>query len=108
MEWKRKMQCTTAQGSHKRLCDGSSSKNLFFALVRQVDSPECKLWVSDFKLPSDRFNTSTSRLLALHRCHRKGTTMHIILVLWDRDIVMVRVGTMQTGVQGSIPIRLQL
>jgi hypothetical protein len=84
------------------------NRDLFFTLASQVDSSECKLWVKDLKLSSDRFNAPTSRLLALHNHHRKGTTMHRILVLWDRAIVVVRVSTIKTGVQESRPIRLQL
>jgi hypothetical protein len=82
-------------------------KDLFSDLVSRVDSQECKLQVKDFKLLSDRFSTPTSNLLALHRCHRTGTIMHKILVLWDHATVVVRVGTTLIGVQGSRQIRLQ-
>jgi hypothetical protein len=82
-------------------------KDLFSDLVSRVDSQECKLQVKDFKLLSERFSAPTSNLLALHHRHRKGTTMHIILVLWDHAIVTVRVGTTLIGVQGSRQIRLQ-
>jgi hypothetical protein len=82
-------------------------KDLFSDLVSRVDSQECKLQVKDFKLLSDRFSALTSNLLALHRHHYKGTTMHRILVLWDHAIIAVRVGTMLIGVQGSRQIRLQ-
>jgi hypothetical protein len=69
-------------------------RDLFSDLVSIVDSSECKLQVRDFKLLNDRFSAPTSNLLALHRRHLKGTTMHRILVLWDHAIVAVRVGTM--------------
>jgi hypothetical protein len=82
-------------------------KDLFSNLVSRVDSQECKLQVRDFKLLDDRFSAPTSNLLALHCRHLKGTTLHIILVLWDHAIVAIRVGTMLIGVQGSRQIRLQ-
>jgi hypothetical protein len=55
-------------------------KDLISAQVSRLDSPECKLWVKDFNLPSDRFNAPTSRLLALHSRHHKETAM---LQLWS-------------------------
>jgi hypothetical protein len=76
-------------------------KDLFSDLVSRVDNQECKLQVKDFNLLNDRFNASTSNLLALHRRHRGGTIMHKILVLWDRATIVVRVGTMLICVQGS-------
>jgi hypothetical protein len=82
-------------------------KDLCSVLGSRVDSQECKLQVEDFKLLSDRFSAPTLNLLALHRHQRRGTIMHKILVLWNRAIVVVRVGTMPTGVQGSWQIRLQ-
>jgi hypothetical protein len=59
-------------------------KDLSFIPGSRSDSPEYKLVVKDFKLPSDRSNGPTFRLLALHHhhCrHHKGITMHKILVL---------------------------
>jgi hypothetical protein len=82
-------------------------KDLFSHLVSRVDSQECKLQVKDFKLLSDRISASTSNLLALHCRRHRGTIMHKILVLWDRATVVVRVGTILIGVQGSRQIRLQ-
>jgi hypothetical protein len=82
-------------------------KDMSFVLVSRSDNPECKMVVKDFKLLSERFSASTSRLLTLHHCHRKGITMHRILVLWDHAIVVVRVGTMLTSVQGCKQTRLQ-
>jgi hypothetical protein len=82
-------------------------KDLFFDLCSRVDNQECKLQVKDFKLLSNRFSAPISNLLALHRCHRRGTIMHKILVLWNRATVVVRVGTTLIGVQGSWQIRLQ-
>jgi hypothetical protein len=76
--------------------------------VSRLDNLECKLWVKDFKLPSDRFNAPTSRLLTLHRCHHIETVMHQILVLWDHATVVVKLGTMLIGVTESRQIRLQL
>jgi hypothetical protein len=76
-------------------------KDLFSDLVSRVDSQECKLQVEDFKHLSDRFSAPTSNLLSLHRRHHRGTIMHKILVLWDRATIVVRVGTMLIGVQGS-------
>jgi hypothetical protein len=81
-------------------------KDMCSVLGSRVDSQECKLQVKDFKLLSDRFSSPTSNLLTLHRRHRRGTIMHKILVLWDRATVVVRVGTMLIGVQGSQQIRL--
>jgi hypothetical protein len=104
IERKRKMQRTGAQGSHKKFCDGSSSQApIFLSGQHNV----CKLQRSDFKL-GNKFNTLISRLLAQHRHHRKGTTMHKILVVWDCATVVARMGTMQLGVQGSRQSRLQL
>jgi hypothetical protein len=62
----------------------------------------------DFRLRNGRFNTLVSSLLALHPRHHRGTTMCKILVLWDHDIYVVRLGTTLIGVKGSRPIRLQL
>jgi hypothetical protein len=84
------------------------SRDLISAQVSRLDIPECKLWVKDFRLSSDRFNVPTSRLLALHYRHRKEIVMQRILVLWDRATVVVRLGTMLIGVLGSRQIRLQL
>jgi hypothetical protein len=81
-------------------------KDLFSDLCSRVDSQECKLQVKDFKLLSDRFSAPISNLLALHRRHLRETIMHKILVLWDRAIVVVRVGTTLIGVQGSRQIIL--
>jgi hypothetical protein len=82
-------------------------KDLLSVMCSILDSQECKLQVKDFKLLSDRFSTPISTLLTLHRRHRRGTIMHKVLVLWDRASVVVRVGTMLIGVQGSRQIRLQ-
>jgi hypothetical protein len=83
-------------------------RDLISAQVSRLDSPECKLWVKDFKLPIDSFNAQTSRLLALHSRHRKEIGMHRILVLWDRTTVVVRLDTMLIIGSGSRQIRLQL
>jgi hypothetical protein len=82
-----------------------SLKDLFSI---RVSSKGCKLQCGDSRLLSIRFSISTFSLLALHRHHRKETTMHRIMVLWDRATVAVRMGTMLIGVQGSRQIRLQL
>jgi hypothetical protein len=58
-------------------------RDLISAQVSRLDSAECKLWVKDIKLPSNRFNAPTSRLLALDHRHHKETVLHKILVLWD-------------------------
>jgi hypothetical protein len=73
-------------------------RDLIFAQVSRSDSPECKLWVKDFKLPSDIFNAPTSRPLALHSRHRKEIGMHRILVLWDHATIVVRLDTKLIGV----------
>jgi hypothetical protein len=70
-------------------------KDLSFILV---NSKGCKLQRRDSRLRSDKFSASTFSLLALHRRHYKGTTMHIILMLWDHATVVVRLGTMLIGV----------
>jgi hypothetical protein len=107
--WNERERCSALD--HKRATLDSvlvhHHKDLFSDLVSRVDSLECKLQVMDFKLLNDRFSAPTSNLLALHHLHRKGTTMHRILVLWDHAIVAVRVGTMLIGVQGSRQIILQ-
>jgi hypothetical protein len=75
-------------------------ENMSSVLVSRSGNPECKLVVKDFKLPNSRFSVPTSRFLALHLRHHKGTTMHRILVLWDCDTIVVRMDTMLIGVQG--------
>jgi hypothetical protein len=101
--WNERERCTTLD--HKGATLDSllvhHHKDLFSDLVSRVDSLECKLQVRDFKLLSNRISASTSNLLALHRRHLKGTTVHRILVLWNHVIVAVRVGTTLIGVQGS-------
>jgi hypothetical protein len=81
--------------------------DLTSAQVSRLDSAECKLCFKDFRLRSVRFNALVFSLLALHHHHHKGTVMHRILVLWDCATVVVRLGTMLTGVPGSRQIRLQ-
>jgi hypothetical protein len=82
-------------------------EDLCSVLYSRVDNQECKLWVKDFKRLSDRFSAPTSNLLVLHHRHRRGAIMHKTLVLWDRVLVVVMVGTMLIGVQGSRQIRCQ-
>jgi hypothetical protein len=81
-------------------------RDLIFAQVSRLDSLECKLWVKDARLRSVRFNALIFTLLAQYHCHHKETVMHKILVLWDRDTVVVRLDTMLIGVPGSRQIRL--
>jgi hypothetical protein len=50
-------------------------RDLISTQVSRLDSTECKLWVKDFNLPSDKFSAPTSRLLALHRHHLKETML---------------------------------
>jgi hypothetical protein len=107
MERKRKMQRTGLQGSNTRFRVGSSSRGPVFRPVQRVDSQECKLRAKDFKRLNDRFRAPTSNLLVLHHRHRRGAIMHKTLVLWDRVSVVVRVGTMLIGVQGSRQNRRQ-
>jgi hypothetical protein len=83
-------------------------RDLLSTQVSRLVSPECKLWVKDFKLPNDRFNAPTFRLLALYHRNHKEIVMHRILVLWDHATVVVRLATMLIGVPGSRKIRLQL
>jgi hypothetical protein len=78
-------------------------KDMSFVLV---SSKGCKLQRMDSRVLSIRFSALTSRHLALHCRQCKETTMHRILVLWDRATVVVRMGTMKTGVQGSRQIKL--
>jgi hypothetical protein len=82
-------------------------EDLCFVPCSRVDSQECKLRAKDVKLLSDRFSALTSNLLDLHRRHHRGTIIHKTLVLWDHVSVVVRVGTMLIGVQGSRQIRRQ-
>jgi hypothetical protein len=105
MERKRKMQRTGSQGSNMRFCVGSSSQGPNFCLGQWSGQPRMQA-VKDFRLCNDRFSATTSNLLALHRRHRKGTTMHRILVLWDRATVVVKVGTTLIGVQENRQIKL--
>jgi hypothetical protein len=71
-----------------------------------VDSKGCKLHAKDFKLYDDRFSVLTFRLLTLHSRHHQGTIKGRTLVLWDLAKVVVRMGTMPTGVHASKEIRL--
>jgi hypothetical protein len=107
--WNERERCSTLD--HKEATLDSvlvhHPKDLCSILGSRVDSKECKLQVKDFNLLSDRFSAPTSNLLALHHRHRRGTIIHKIQVLWDRAIVVVRVGTILIGVQGSRQIRLQ-
>jgi hypothetical protein len=59
-----------------------------------VSSKGCKLQHRDSRLLSVKFSALTFNLLAL--------------VWWDRITVVVRMGTMPIGVQGSSQLRLQL
>jgi hypothetical protein len=105
--WNEKGRCSTLE--LKEAARGSVMvlllKDMSFILV---SAKGCKLQCRDSRLLSDRFSAPTFSLLTLHRRHHKGTTMHIILVFWDHVIVVVRLGTMLIGVQGSRQIRLQL
>jgi hypothetical protein len=76
--------------------------------VSRLDSLECILWVKDSKLRNVKFNALVFSFFALHYRRHKEIVMHIILVLWDRATVVVRLGTMLIGVPGSRQIRLQL
>jgi NAD-dependent oxidoreductase involved in siderophore biosynthesis len=80
--------------------------DLIFTEVSRLDSLECKLWVMDARLHSVRLNALIFSLLALQHRHHKETVMHRILVLWDRAIVVVRLGTMLISFPGSRQIRL--
>jgi hypothetical protein len=82
-------------------------EDMYSVLCSRVDSQECKLRAKDFKRLSDRFSVPTSNLLDLHHRHYRGTIIHKTLVLWDHVSVVVRVGTMLIGVQGSRQIRRQ-
>jgi hypothetical protein len=82
-------------------------EGLCSVLCSRVDSQECKLRAKDFKRLSDKFSAPTSNLLILHRRHCRGAIMHKTLLLWECVSIMVRVGTMLIGVQGSRQIRRQ-
>jgi hypothetical protein len=74
-------------------------KDLFSVLVSNIG---CRLQHRDFKLDSVRSSILIFSVLALHYRHCKGTTMHIIIVLWDHATIVVRLGIMLIGVQGSM------
>jgi hypothetical protein len=71
-----------------------------------VSNEGCKLQHRDSRFLSVRFSAPTSTLLTLHRHHRKETTMHRILVLWDHATIVAKLGSMLIGVPGSRQIRL--
>jgi hypothetical protein len=50
-------------------------RDLISTQVHRLDNTKCKLSVKDFKLPSDKFNAQTSRLLALHHHYLRETTL---------------------------------
>jgi hypothetical protein len=83
---------------HEDLCSVRCSR---------VHSQECKPRAKDFKCLNDRFSAPTSNLLVPHRRQRRGALMRKTLVLWDHVSVVVRVGTMLIGVQGSRQFRRQ-
>jgi hypothetical protein len=103
MQRKREIQRTRAPRNNKKFHDVFLLKDLFSILV---SSKGCKVQHKDFKLLNVRSSILIFSLLALHRHHRKGTTIHRILVLWDRATVVVRLDTMLIGVQGSRQSRL--
>jgi hypothetical protein len=107
--WNERERCSTLD--HKEAILGSvlvhHHEDLCSVLCSRVDSQECKLRAKDFRCLSDRFSAPTSNLLDLQRHRRRGTIMHKTLVLWDHVSVVVRVGTMLIGVQGSRQIRRQ-
>jgi hypothetical protein len=72
-----------------------------FCPVQQSGQPRVQAAAKDFKCLSDRFSAPTSDFLNLRQHHHRGTLMHKTLVLWNRDSVVVRVGTTLIGVQGS-------
>jgi hypothetical protein len=105
--WNERERCSTLDRKEATL--GSvlvhPHEDLCSILCSRVDSQECKLWAKDFKCLNDRFSAPTSNLLVPHRRHRRGAIMHKTLVLWDRVLVVVRVGTTLIGVQGSRQFR---
>jgi hypothetical protein len=106
--WSVKGKCSALdlRGARREFVLVLPCRDLTSAQVCRFDSPECKLWVKDFRLRSVRFNALVFSRLALHRCHRKGIVTHKILMLWDRATVVVKLGTMIIGVPGSRQIRL--
>jgi hypothetical protein len=75
MERKRKMQRTRPQGSNTRVHVGSSSQGPNLYLAQQIGQHQVQTMGQDFKLPSDKFNAPTSRLLALHHHHHRETML---------------------------------
>jgi hypothetical protein len=106
--WSKKGRCSALdlRGAARGFVLVLPHRDLISTQVSRWDSLECKLWVKDARLRSVRFNALIFSLLALHHCHRKETVMHRILVLWDRAIVVVRLGTMLIGVLENRQIRL--
>jgi hypothetical protein len=84
MEHKRKMQRIGSQGSNTRFRVGSSSQGPNFCPGQQSGQLRMQAAGQGFQTPQRQ-----------------------ILVLWDRAIVVVRLGTMLIGVLGSRQIRLQ-
>jgi hypothetical protein len=75
--WSEKGRCSVLdlKGATQEFVWVLPRRGLIFAQVSRLDSIECKLWFKDFKLPSDKFNATTSRLLALHHHHLRETTL---------------------------------
>jgi hypothetical protein len=77
-------------------------RDLISDQVSRLDSTECKLWVKDFKLPSDKFNAPTSRLLALHHHHLRETMLDRVPQHGDPVLtIMGRMGISLIGVHRS-------
>jgi hypothetical protein len=79
--WSRKGRCSVLdlRGATRGFMLVLPHRDLISTQVSKLDSTEYKLWVKDFKLPNDKFNAPTSRLLALHHHHHRETTLDRVL-----------------------------
>jgi hypothetical protein len=109
MERRRKMQRTESQGSNTRFYVGSSTRGPVFRPV-QHNGPVFRPVKQNGqpRISNASATDSTPQLPTRSaRRHRRGAIMHKTLVLWDRVLVVVRVGTTLIGVQGSRQIKRQ-
>jgi hypothetical protein len=60
--WSEKGRCSALdlRGATREFMLVLPHRDLISTQVSRLDSTECKLWVKDFKLPSDKFNAPTS------------------------------------------------
>jgi hypothetical protein len=79
--WSEKGRCSALDlmGATREFVLVIPHRDLISAHVSRLDNTEFKLWAKDFKLPNDKFNAPTSKLLALHHHHHRERTLDRVL-----------------------------